>query len=145
MKIYHVEHVRMDAENEVADQKAIGFFSSREKALEAIKSVRNKPGFRKLKNQFRVDEYQVDQMVHALNGFDPKECLFFRKTKQMRACWVLQFYRPYPHDDYYDEIRTIGFFSSKKSADSFRRTLLEKPGFRDGGKFYVGKVGIDWI
>ena len=60
MNVYVLQHVH-SKENDVDDMKFIGVYSSREKALAAIKRLGRAPGFSEAANGFQVDEHQVDK------------------------------------------------------------------------------------
>lgn len=59
--VYLVQHVS-DVNGEYEDVKLIGIFSSKEKANQAIQSLKTKPGFEEAKNGFSIDEIELDHV-----------------------------------------------------------------------------------
>lgn len=65
--VYELEHVyEIDGEEEV---KSIGIFSSREKAKEAIRMLKSKPGFKDHSLEaFQIHKSKIDQ-IDWVDGF----------------------------------------------------------------------------
>lgn len=62
---------------------------------------------------------------------------------QKNTYYILQHSRPYV-DDYYEEVRDIWIFSTKKQAIEIKKELLQKPWFKDYPKwFYIWKCLLD--
>lgn len=87
-------------------------------------------------------------------GFDPSKWMFFPTQKKKEELWVLQFSRPYLQDDWYDEIRTLGYFSSRGKAEDVMDQLKTKQGFNSvpadfyddyPNGFYIGMAKVDFI
>jgi hypothetical protein len=59
-KVFILQHVRKINEN-LEDIKFIGVYSSKEKAKDTINRLKFKRGFRKYKDAFYIDKYQIDK------------------------------------------------------------------------------------
>lgn len=58
MKVYLLTHLY--DQDDIDAFKIIGIFSSREKALDAVSTIKDQPGFRKYPDSFSIDSYEVD-------------------------------------------------------------------------------------
>jgi hypothetical protein len=59
-RIYGLYH-EYTSDSGIAEEKAIGIYSSPERAQQAIERVKDKPGFRDHPDGFRIDELELDR------------------------------------------------------------------------------------
>jgi hypothetical protein len=67
LNCYVVQHVYVPDGSDHDEVKFIGVFSSRQKARAAVKTLKTKPGFKRL-GKFDVDKYSIDA-IHWSTGF----------------------------------------------------------------------------
>lgn len=115
---------------EICDTKLLGFFSPKEKCREVIKYYLKQPGFKDYPDRFfyeRVDA-NVDNYNDIVGKFDKYVyCL-------SHECY----------DGEYDYLTTLGFYSTRKKANSAEKKYRLEPEYlehQDG--FCVGKYKIN--
>jgi hypothetical protein len=66
-RAYLLQHVRLD-DDDPADVRVIGVYSSKRSAQAAIERLKDQPGFREYPESFTIDEYDLDA-DHWVEGF----------------------------------------------------------------------------
>ncbi|GLJ00315.1 hypothetical protein [Sphingobium sp. BS19] len=74
MNIYLVKHAHSIeySGDDIFESKIIGIFSSKLKAEEAVKILKNKPGFVDYPDDFIIDDYEID-VIEWDQGFIKEE------------------------------------------------------------------------
>jgi uncharacterized protein YegP (UPF0339 family) len=139
---YDLWHLRYDGRED--HDKLLGVYSSREKAEEALASLRDKPGFRDHPDGFEILDGAIDE-TFWLEGFssvwgdeepDPNfvpgsgKRIFFPSVDPMPQTYWVVWHRYVDEWDVRQEI-LIGTYTSRENAEKGIELVRDQPGFRE--------------
>ena len=76
INLYILTHLRIDNEKKITDEKQIGIYTDKKNANIVVQSLKNKPGFKSLQNNFKIIEIKIDDIYWA-DGFDINKWIYF--------------------------------------------------------------------
>jgi hypothetical protein len=148
-KIYLLNHVHeyySDPEKpdkKYLDKKTIGFFYSKEKALEMLEKSKKQPGFKNSPEGFFIDEYVVDSMYNThINSLIEKHSDL--SPDEPETLYSIQY--QWEDEDFIEDTHLIAYFSTKEKALKALNELLNIPTLKKiSSRFGVYEENINWI